>query len=195
MKDLEIRGAGTLLGTRQSGYIGAIGFNLYCRLLAEAVEAQKAKLSGAGEKPAGPPPLPPPSVNLPLTARIPEEYVPDIETRLDLYQKLVKLETIAQVETLAQEFIDRFGTSPVEVANLLYAVKIKLLAARADIESISTEHGQIVLRRFEGMPFDKRKLEPVLKDGITAGFTRLILNPKRLEGEWPGVLEEVLGRM
>ena len=195
MKDLEIRGAGTLLGTRQSGYIGAIGFNLYCRLLAEAVEAQKAKLSGAGEKPAGPPPLPPPSVNLPLTARIPEEYVPDIETRLGLYQKLVKLETIAQVETLAQEFIDRFGAPPVEVENLLYAVRIKLLAARTGIESISTEHGQIVLRRFEGMPFDKRKLEPVMKDGITAGFTRLILNPKRLEGEWPGVLEEVLGRM
>ncbi|MEE8420627.1 MAG: TRCF domain-containing protein [Dehalococcoidales bacterium] len=195
MKDLEIRGAGTLLGTRQSGYIGAIGFNLYCRLLAEAVEAQKAKLSGAREKPAGPSPLPAPTVNLPLTARIPEEYVPDIETRLGLYQKLVKLETIAKMETLAQEFIDRFGAPPVEVDNLLYAVRIKLLAARAGIESISTEHGQIVLRRFEGMPFEKRKLEPVLKDGITVGFTRLILNPKRLEGGWPGMLEEVLERM
>ncbi|MEE8318650.1 MAG: TRCF domain-containing protein [Dehalococcoidales bacterium] len=152
-------------------------------------------MSGIKEKPAGPPPLSPPSVNLPLTARIPEEYVPDVETRLGLYQKLVKLETIAQVETLAQEFMDRFGIPPVEVANLLYAVRIKLLAAGAGIESISTESGQIILRRFEGMPLDKRKLEPVLKDGITVGFTRLILNPKRFAGEWPGVLEEVLRRM
>ncbi len=195
MKDLEIRGAGTLLGTKQSGYIGAIGFNLYCRLLAEAVEAQKAKLSGAGEKPAGPPPHPPPSVNQPHTARSPEDYVPDVETRLGLYQKLVKLETIGQVETLSQEFADRFGTPPVEVANLLYAVRIKLLAAGAGIESISTESGQIILRRFEGMPLDKRKLEPVLKDGITAGFTRLVLNPKRFAGEWQGMLEEILVRM
>jgi transcription-repair coupling factor (superfamily II helicase) len=192
MKDLEIRGAGTLLGTRQSGYISAVGFSLYCRLLAEAVEAQKARLAGARETVAGPSSLPPPSVNLPLTARIPEEYVPDIETRLGLYRKLIKLETEAQVETLAQEFEDRFGPLPVEVNNLLYAVKIKLLAARAGIESISTEHGQIILRRFEGMPFDKQKLGSVLKDGITAGVLRLAINPKRFGEEWQKVLEEVL---
>jgi N-carbamoyl-L-amino-acid hydrolase len=193
MKDLEIRGAGTLLGTRQSGYISAVGFSLYCWLLAEAVEAQKARLAGAREKAAGPSPLPPPSVSLPQAAYIPEDYVPDIETRLGLYQRLVKLETAEQITTLAQEFNDRFGAPPEEVANLLYAVRIKLLAARAGIESISTEHGQIILRRFEGMPFDKRKLEPVLKDGITVGVLRLTINPRRLGAEWQKVLEEVLG--
>ncbi|MFQ5996239.1 MAG: transcription-repair coupling factor, partial [Dehalococcoidales bacterium] len=152
MKDLEIRGAGTLLGTKQSGYISAIGFNLYCRLLADAVEEQKARLAGVKE--IKPPRLPTPTIDLPLTAYIPEEYVVDVDTRLSLYQKLVKLEKAEDIESLAQEFADRFGPLPIELENLLYAVRIKLLATKAGIESITTEHGQIVLRRFEGMGFD-----------------------------------------
>jgi len=108
---------------------------------------------------------------------------------------MVKLETAEPVAALAQEFSDRFGPLPVEVENLLYAVRIKLLATRAGIDSISTEHGQIVIRRFEGMAFDKQKLEPILKDGIKVGITQLTLNPKRLGGEWQKILEEVLGRI
>jgi transcription-repair coupling factor (superfamily II helicase) len=190
MKDLEIRGAGTLLGTKQSGYISAIGFNLYCRLLADAVEEQKAKLTGVKE--VKPPRLPTPTIDLPLTAYIPEEYVADTDTRLNLYQKLVKLEKAEQIEALAQEFSDRFGALPLEVQNLLYAVRIKLLAVKVGIESISTEHGQVVLRRFEGIGFDRQRLAPVLKDGIKVGITQITLNPKRLGNEWKKVLEEVL---
>jgi len=191
MKDLEIRGAGTLLGARQSGFISAVGFSLYCRLLAEAVEEQKAKQAGAPEK-ARPSRLPPPTLDLPLPAFIPEEYVADVDTRLSLYQSLVKLDRVEQVETLAQEFSDRFGALPVEVKNLLYAVKVKILAAKAGIESISTEDGQIVARLFDGMQFDKQKLAPVLKDGIKVGTTQLRLNPKRFGKDWQKVLEEVL---
>ncbi len=97
-----------------------------------------------------------------------------------------------QVEALAQEFGDRFGTPPPEVRNLLYALRIKILASKAGIESISTEERQIVLRRFQGTQFDKQKLEPILKDGIKVGITQLRLNPKRLGGEWQKVLEEVV---
>jgi len=96
------------------------------------------------------------------------------------------------MEDLAQEFSDSFGATPPEVRNLLYALRIKILAVKAGIESISTEQGQIILRLFEGMQFDKQKLEPLLKDGIKLGFTQLRLNPKRLGGEWQQVLEEVL---
>jgi len=74
------------------------------------------------------------------------------------------------------------------------AVKIKLLATEAGIESISTEHGEIILRLFEGMRFDKQKLES-FKDGIKVGITQLRLYPKRLGGEWREVLEKVLGRV
>jgi len=195
MKDLEIRGAGTLLGVKQSGYISAVGFSLYCRLLADAVDEQKAKQAGIAKEKVKPSRLPAPTIDLPLRAYIPEEYVSDLNTRLSLYQDLVKLEAIEQVEALAQEFGDRFGTLPPEVRNLLYALRIKFQAAKAGIESISTEEGQIVLRRFQGMPFDRQKLEPVLKDGVKVGLTQLRLNPKRLGGEWQRVLEEVLKKI
>jgi transcription-repair coupling factor (superfamily II helicase) len=193
MKDLEIRGAGTLLGTKQSGYITAIGFNLYTRLLAEAVEAQKAKRAGVKEEEAKPPRLPAPSVNLPLDAYIPEDYVPDLETRLAMYQKLVKVEKLEQIESLTQEFHDRFGALPEEVQNLLYAVRIKLLAAQAGIESIATEHGQIIIRRFKGLPFDREKLAPIIKDGVRVGHTQISLNLRRLGSRWQEVLGKILG--
>ena len=193
MKDLEIRGAGTLLGVKQSGNISAVGFSLYCRLLADAVETQKAKLTGV-KKVTKPPPLPPPTIDLPMAAYIPEEYVSDIETRLSLYQSLAKLETPEQIEDLAQEFNDRFGTLPIEVRNLLYALRIKILAAKAGIESISTEDGQIILRRFQGMHFDKQKLAP-FKDNVKVSLTQVKLNPKRLSHIWQRVLEEMLTRV
>lgn len=190
MKDLEIRGAGNLLGVRQSGFISAVGFSLYTRLLAEAVGELKARR--AGEKVTKR--LPPPTIALPLRAYIPEDYISDLSTRLSLYQSLAKTETPEQVEALAQEFDDRFGAPPPEVGNLLYALRIKIQASKAGIESISTEDGLIVLRLFEGLRFDKQKLESV-GDGIEVGITRLRLNPKRLGSEWQKVLEEVLGRI
>jgi len=192
MKDLEIRGAGSLLGIKQSGHISAVGFSLYCRLLADAVEEQKAKQAGlAVTKPLH---LPEPTIDLPLQAYIPEEYVSDLSTRLNLYQNLAKLETVEQLEDLASEFSDRFGTLPTEVKNLLYSLKIKALAAKAGIESIFTEDGQIVLRLIQGLHFNKQQLEP-LPDGINIGLTQLRLDPKQLGSEWQQVLEEVLGRV
>ena len=192
MKDLEIRGAGTLLGVKQSGHISAVGFNLYCQLLANAVEKQKAKRAGVPEEKIEPLHLPPPTIDLPLPAFIPQEYVSDLVTRLSLYQKLVALEKAEQIEALRQELGDRFGGLPAEVDNLLYAVKIKALAAKAGIESISTEHGEIILRLFEGMRFDRQKLSPVLRDGIKVGTTQLRLNRRWLGKEWKRVLEDIL---
>ncbi len=195
MKDLEIRGAGNLLGVRQSGHISAIGFHLYSQLLAQAVEEQKARRAGVTEQVTAPSRLPPPTIDLPLPAFIPEEYVSDLHTRLGLYQKLVAVEGVDQIEALAQEFSDRFGTPPPEVNNLLYAVRIKTLAAKAGIESISTEHGEIILRLFEGMRFDKQKLETFLTDGMKFHPFHLRLHPKRLGPQWQEVLEEVVGRI
>jgi len=193
LKDLEIRGAGTLLGVKQSGHITAVGFNLYCRLLADAVEEQKARRAGVIK--TTPPHLPPPTIDLPLPAYIPEDYVADLNTRLSLYQRLVKVDKAELIGDLAQEFGDRFGALPPEVRNLLYALRIKILAAKAGVESIDTIDRQIVIRRFQGMPFDKQKLEPLVRDGIKLGTTQLRLHPKRLGQAWQQVLEEVLRRM
>ncbi|HEY40825.1 MAG TPA: transcription-repair coupling factor [Dehalococcoidia bacterium] len=194
MKDLEIRGAGTLLGTRQSGHITAVGFHLYTQLLASAVEKLKAKQAGIPETELVPSHLPSPSIDLPLVAFIPEEYVPDLITRLDLYQEMVKLESPEQVDNLAADFKDRFGPLPPEVENLLYAAKAKVLAARAYIESIITERGEIVLRLVEGLRFNRQKLEPVLRDGIRLGKNQIGLSRRRLGREWREVLVDVLRR-
>ncbi|MFH1663077.1 MAG: transcription-repair coupling factor [Chloroflexota bacterium] len=191
MKDLEIRGAGNLLGTKQSGHITAVGFNLYTRLLSEAVEEAKARQ--AGEPVDKTKRLPPPTIALPLPAYIPEGYVPDANTRLKLYHRLAEVKNEEQIEVLRYDFKDRFGEMPPEVENLLYAVRIKLLAARAGIESISTEDGQIVLRLFSGMRFYKNKLESVLREGIKFGLIQLRLDYKKLGSKWREVLEEVLG--
>jgi transcription-repair coupling factor (superfamily II helicase) len=193
LKDLEIRGAGTLLGVKQSGHITAVGFNLYCRLLADAVEEQKARRAGVIK--TTPPHLPPPTIDLPLPAYIPEDYVPDLNTRLSLYQRLVKVDQAEVIGDLAQEFGDRFGALPPEVRNLLYALRIKILAGKAGIESIDTINRQIVIRRFQGMPFDRQKLAPLARDGIKLGLTQIYLSPKRLGQAWQQVLEEVLGRV
>ncbi|MFA5317841.1 MAG: helicase-related protein, partial [Dehalococcoidales bacterium] len=123
LKDLEIRGAGNLLGFKQSGHISAVGFNLYTRLLADAVEELKAKGEGRPEKVARH--LPEPTIDLPQAAYLPEHYVTDLDLRLHLYQRLGRLSETAQIEAFAQELVDRFGALPREAGNLLYALRIK----------------------------------------------------------------------
>ncbi len=189
MKDLEIRGAGTLLGPRQSGHITAIGFSLYTRLLADAVEEQKALLAGK-EKP--PPRLPPPTVDLPLDAFIPADYVSDVDTRLELYRILGNVDAAAKLDDILKEYNDRFGTPPPEVHNLLYAVKIKGLAAKAGIESITTEEGQIIIRRFGGLPFDAQRFMQTLTEGVTIGRTQIRINYQKIGKGWKQILEGML---
>jgi len=193
LKDLEIRGAGTLLGPRQSGHISAVGFSLYCKLLADAVENRKARQAGVPEK-LRPSPLPQPSIDLPLKAYIPDEYVGDVETRLSLYQSLSRVDRLEQLEALAQEFVDRFGAIPKEVKNLLYAVRIKLLAGKAGIESVTTEDGQIVLRLLEGMRFTPQQREIALPDGVRMGVRQLSLGYRGDKG-WKSKLVGALGKI
>jgi len=189
MKDLEIRGAGTLLGHRQSGHITAVGFSLYTRLLADAVEEQKAIMAGK-EKPE--PKLPPPVTDLPLDAFIPEYYVSDVETRLEMYRTLGEMDSAEKLDDILKEYTDRFGNPPIEVHNLLYIVRIKVLAAKTGIESITTEEGNIVIRRFQGKPFNVQRFMASLADGVTVGHTQIKVDYKKIGNGWRMVLEAVI---
>jgi transcription-repair coupling factor (superfamily II helicase) len=143
MRDLEIRGAGEILGAQQSGHIAAVGFDLYCRLLASVVENKKATVTS----PQSPVRLGfAPIIDLPLPAQIPEEYVPDSGLRLRLYRRLADITTDAQVDEIARELTDRFGKPPEQIENLLYLLRIKVAALHAHIASITTEEGRIVIR-------------------------------------------------
>jgi transcription-repair coupling factor (superfamily II helicase) len=191
MRDLEIRGAGNLLGVKQSGHIAALGFDLYCQLLAETVEELKAKQTGearkkviVGEEKESP------SISLPLDAHIPEEYVPNLNTRLSLYHRLARVEHIEEVGDIAKEFEDRFGRLPEPVENLLYIVEIKVLAIRAKVSSISTQGRQIVLKPRT----DSRQLTAVSSVGapVKIGPTQIKLDTRLLGDRWKAVLEEML---
>jgi len=191
MKDLEIRGAGNLLGPEQSGHIAAVGFDLYCQLLAEAVEELKAKQSGVDRVAAGISLAPLPTIDLPLSAYLPEDYVADLTTRLNLYQRLAKVSSVDELRQIREELRDRFGNLPSVVENLLYVVNLKTLAAQAGMQSISKEDRQIVIRFREGVKIDRRRLEPAWP-GLKVGMTQLRLDMRLLGHQWQKVLEEVV---
>jgi len=158
MRDLEIRGAGELLGTRQSGHIQAVGFHLYTRLLADAVRQIRRietsrkgtdhlpqKIDVAFESLTQPISMPV-NVELPLAVGIPAEYISDQDLRLRLYRRTADLRDETEIDALSLEFKDRFGDLPEMVENLFFQMRIKLRAEKAGLSAISWEGGQIVLR-------------------------------------------------
>jgi transcription-repair coupling factor (superfamily II helicase) len=158
MRDLEIRGAGDLLGTRQSGHIQAVGFHLYTRLLADAVrQIRRIELAKGDGKDDGAkidvtlsslsqPISMPVNVDLPLAVGIPAEYIADQDLRLRLYRRIADLRDESEIDALASEFRDRFGQLPEITQNLFYQMRVKLRAERAGLSAITWESGQIVLR-------------------------------------------------
>ncbi|OBY27381.1 transcription-repair coupling factor [Leisingera sp. JC1] len=129
-QDLDIRGAGNLLGEEQSGQMRDVGYELYQSMLEEAIAKIKAGemegLSDADEQWA-------PQINLGVPVLIPEDYVPDLDVRLGLYRRLSSLSTKVELEGFAAELIDRFGKLPKEVNTLMLVVRIKAMCKRAGI--------------------------------------------------------------
>lgn len=187
LKDLEIRGAGNLLGAEQSGHIGAVGFDLYVRLLSEAVERLKAIQQGE-EPPLPATARPALTLDLPLTAHIPHSYVPDLNLRLALYQRLASTTEDSEVEEAAREMVDRFGALPPPVQNLLFAVQLRLLARRAGVQSIQTEDGQIVVRLQAGAYLPREELRRRAPPEVWVGQTQVRLDRRPLGDRWREVL-------
>ncbi|NMC13769.1 MAG: transcription-repair coupling factor [Chloroflexi bacterium] len=194
MRDLEIRGTGDILGTRQHGHIAAIGFHLYTRLLAQAVKQLRQESTA---------PLPqtrliseaengiPVNVDLPLQVSIPPDYVPQKSMRLRLYRRLASAQSISELNDLEDEFKDRFGTIPELVQNLFFQLKVKILAERAGLSSITSENGQLVLRYPEGkLPQSFPELNPAIRIGKTALWLSYKNNP-----DWAKIIFETLQQL
>ncbi len=144
MRDLEIRGAGEILGARQHGHIAAVGFELYCRLLARAVDGLKD--SGMEEQSPAPEIETPPLIELPLQAYLPDDYVPDEGLRLRMYQRLAALTSEEEIDDVRRELEDRFGILPMPAEDLLYVLRVRLLASRAGVQAIGREDNNFVLK-------------------------------------------------
>jgi transcription-repair coupling factor (superfamily II helicase) len=180
MRDLEIRGTGDILGTRQHGHIAAVGFHLYTRLLSDAVAhlridqglpSKSGPLSGELQRSFV-------SVDLPIAVGIPHDYIPDKNMRLRLYRRVADTRSLEETGALAEEFRDRFGPFPEEVENLLYQLEIKLLAQQAGLESVRVENKQLALSFTSGkVPSDLPNLGSLVRVGKTSLWLPYATNP------------------
>jgi transcription-repair coupling factor (superfamily II helicase) len=137
MRDLEIRGAGNILGTEQSGHIASVGYELYCQLLENAVRRLKNQPLRELRHVA---------VDLPLPAYLPGSYVPPGRHKIDVYRKFSRVESLEQLDELETELRDRFGPIPEPAGNMIELKRLQLLAQAAQIDDIHMESRDIVVR-------------------------------------------------
>ncbi len=187
-RDLELRGAGNILGAEQHGFVTQIGFDLYARLMNEAIEEVSTGTEPELER-AGRSKVPATVLNLPVSARIPVEYVFDSSERLSLYRRLADVEDKKSLEIVADEFDDRFGPPPKEVSNLLRMVelktKLKELGIRELSYSVATKQMEVIFprefvnshkfHRILKMSRHSPRLRPLV-DGISKHFTKPPVN-------------------
>ncbi len=166
MRDLEIRGAGNLLGTQQSGHIATVGYELYCQLLENAVrqlthQAPKLKIEV--------------EFNLPIEGYIPPEYVPDMRHKIDLYRRLSRLDSIGMLDEFRQELADRFGEPPAVVSRLIEVAEMRIDAALWLIQYIGIDE-QFLVIHFS----DRGRIEHLAK--LHRGKLRVL---DRQQAFWP----------
>ncbi len=161
MRDLEVRGAGEILGARQHGHMTAVGMDMYTRLLAQAVkelkEQQQSDLVLRPETVAMVLELEPSLVpDLPLAASIPEEYVPSSDLRLRLYRQLSGIRSLKEMREFASMLRDRFGPPPDEVKNLLFQTEVRLLGEKAGVKLVGKEGNYLTVVLESYLPADVR---------------------------------------
>ena len=157
MRDLEIRGAGNLLGEEQHGHMAAVGYDLYCKMLGDAVRKEKGEMPEEEFSTV---------VELSVNAYLPQNYIAGEAQRLDIYKRIAQIESDEEREEMLDELIDRFGEPPRAVQNLLLAARLRVEAHRAYITEISQKGTEIKLALYE-----KAKLKPEEFPHLLAQFT------------------------
>lgn len=137
MRDLEIRGAGNILGSEQHGHIASIGFSLYCKLLEDSIQDFRGKFKEAELIS---------TVELSVDAYIPEDYIPDSRQKIEIYKKIAAIKDNEDVLDLIDELHDRFGDLPESLDNLIAIAKLKYQASQLNIEEIKTQRDEIIIK-------------------------------------------------
>lgn len=196
MRDLEIRGAGNLLGAQQHGHMEAVGYDLYCKMLNEAVkEAKGMKVEESYDT----------SIDIDIDAYIPMGYIPNEFQKLDIYKRIAGIETQEETEEMLEELIDRFGEPPKSVENLLSIAKVKSLAHQAYFTEVSQKGDTFKVTLYEKAKIDVAKIPEFMApygtnlkftaDIKTPYFTYFLKKNSRDKGvDALGVLEDFLNR-
>jgi transcription-repair coupling factor (superfamily II helicase) len=151
--DLEIRGAGNLLGAEQSGHLAAVGYDTYMQMLEETIEEMRGNPREIEIDP---------EIRIPVHARLSEEYVPEVSQRLVLYKRLASARDDADVDRIRDELLDRYGTLPPEAGNLLEIIRVKILARRLGVLAVDVARGEFVLTASESSAIDPQRLVNLL---------------------------------
>ncbi len=154
MKDLEIRGAGNILGKQQSGHISAVGFELYTRLIENTIKKMKGEAVQEEFDPV---------INLPVSAFIPDDYIADSLQRLNMYKRLASIRDISEIENVKAELIDRFGALLEPVSSLLNIIELKSLSIANNIAGIEAKAGGVEIRFLKGAAIQKGLAEKLIK--------------------------------
>jgi transcription-repair coupling factor (superfamily II helicase) len=154
LSDLEIRGAGNILGAEQHGFMAAVGFEMYTRLLAEAVDTLR------GRRPAPEPS--PVRLDLPGSAYLPDDYIADSGAKLEAYRRFARVRSEADAEQLRADLRDRYGPIPRPVEGLFTAVRVRLAAEAAGVPEVRAEDRRVTLKWSGGMP-DRRAVSVALQ--------------------------------
>ncbi len=193
MRDLEIRGGGDLLGTRQSGYIASVGFHLYTQLLAQAVQ----KLEAGGKVTADVLAATGPTItiDLPVPAYIPVDFIPEVSLRLQLYRRLADLHDEHAIEEMRAELTDRFGTLPPAVEGLLFQLRVKLRVQHTHVTAIMSEDNQVSIKLPYLAEVDRPALQHYLGNGARVSRVAVWLPREPDSDEWQARLLDVLDKL
>ncbi|MEU9121981.1 transcription-repair coupling factor [Streptomyces sp. NPDC048506] len=182
MKDLEIRGAGNLLGGEQSGHIAGVGFDLYVRMVGEAVADYRASLEGGVEEE---PPLEV-KIELPVDAHVPHDYAPGEQLRLQAYRAIASAATEADVTAVREELTDRYGKLPEPVENLLLVAGLRMLARACGVSDITLQGSNIRFGPVELRESQELRLKRLYPRTVLKPATRQILVPRPTTGKIGG---------
>ena len=155
MRDLEIRGAGTLLGEQQHGHMEAVGYDLYCKMLNEAVKSLKGEIAPDDTFET--------SIDINIDAYIPATYIKNESLKLDMYKKIASIETDEEYMDMQDELMDRFGELPKPVQNLLLVASVKSLAHSVYITDIVGNRQEVRLKVYKNAKYDTQKLQKLLE--------------------------------
>ncbi len=185
MRDLEIRGAGDLLGADQHGFANAVGFDLYCRMLADAVRERK------GEEPEEEP-AKLAQIGLPLDAYLPDDYIGGYETKIREYKRLARVVSVNEAEAAIASLRDRFGEFPDAVANLAYVVRLRAKATTLGIDSITSYGGELLIRLPKELPVRRRAIRDTVGKGMRVGRNGLLWSDFQNDSDWQGKISALL---